>query len=66
MQSDLHALQYPARFAPLKRNDKIIGYADMVLAFWDGKSRGSAYIIKKCREMNVPRKILKPVKLIGG
>ena len=26
----------------------------MVLAFWDGKSRGTAYVIRKCREMSVP------------
>lgn len=29
----------------------------MVLAFWDGKSRGTAYVIRKCREMNVPCKV---------
>lgn len=29
----------------------------MVLAFWDGKSRGTAYVIRKCREMNVPYKV---------
>lgn len=27
------------RVAPLKRNDLIINYADIVFAFWDGKSR---------------------------
>lgn len=44
------------RSAPLRRNLQIIEYADMVLAFWDGKSRGTAYVITKCREMNVPCK----------
>lgn len=29
----------------------------MVHAFWDGKSRGTAYVIRKCREMNVPCKV---------
>ena len=29
----------------------------MVLAFWDGKSRGTAYVIRKCREMSVPCKV---------
>lgn len=28
------------RGAPLKRNLQIIEYADVVIAFWDGKSRG--------------------------
>ena len=34
--------------APLRRNDKIIEAADMVLAFWDGKSRGTKYVIDRC------------------
>ena len=45
------------RAAPLKRNLQIIEYADHVLAFWDGESRGTAYVIRKCREMNVPCKV---------
>lgn len=47
------------RFAPLKRNRQIVEYADLVLAFWDGKSRGTAYVIRKCREMNVPYKVFR-------
>lgn len=39
--------------APLKRNVYIIEYVDLVLAFWDGKSKGTAFVIKKCKEMNV-------------
>ena len=34
--------------APLKRNDTIIDHADMVLAFWDGQSRGTQYVIAEC------------------
>ena len=45
------------RAAPLKRNLQIIEYADLVLAFWDGESRDTAYVIRKCREMNVPCKV---------
>ena len=40
-----------ARFgkrAPLVRNDEIIDYADMVLAFWDGESHGTQYVIGEC------------------
>ena len=40
------------RGAPLKRNLKIIAYADLVLAFWDGKSRGTKYVIEQCKIMN--------------
>ena len=30
------------------RNDRIIEYADMVLAFWDGDSHGTQYVIGEC------------------
>ena len=33
------------RIAPLKRNDLIIDYSDMVIAFWDGKSKGTKDMI---------------------
>lgn len=36
--------------APLRRNLKIIDYADIVLAFWDGKSRGTKFVIEQCRK----------------
>lgn len=34
--------------APLVRNDQIVDYADMVLAFWDGQSSGTRYVIGEC------------------
>ena len=34
--------------APLKRNITIIESADIVLAFWDGKSRGTKFVIENC------------------
>ncbi len=36
------------RQAPLKRNLQIIAYADCVIAFWDGKSKGTKYTIDNC------------------
>lgn len=45
------------RVAPLKRNDLIIEYADLVSAFWDGKSRGTKYVIDNCKHKNKPIKI---------
>ncbi len=39
------------RGAPLKRNIEIIEYADKVIAFWDGKSRGTKFVIDNCRKM---------------
>ena len=43
--------KYPGKIAPLKRNILIIEVADLVLAFWDGKSRGTKFVIDKCHEM---------------
>ena len=41
------------RSAPLKRNITIIEYSDIVLAFWDGKSRGTKFVIDICRKLGV-------------
>lgn len=45
------------RRAPLLRNDIIIRLSDMMYIFWDGKSRGSAYVIKKCIETGKPYRV---------
>lgn len=45
------------RGAPLKRNLEIIAYADVVLAFWDGKSRGTKYVIDNCKKQGVPIRV---------
>ena len=42
------------RGAPLRRNITIIEYADLVLAFWDGRSRGTKYVIDNCKKRNIP------------
>jgi predicted Rossmann fold nucleotide-binding protein DprA/Smf involved in DNA uptake len=38
------------RVAPIKRNDIIVNQADYVLIFWDGISRGTQYVIEKCKK----------------
>ena len=38
--------------APFMRNAQIIEYANLVLVFWDGKSRGTAQAVKMCCENN--------------
>ena len=45
------------RSAPLKRNLEIIKYADIVLAFWDGRSKGTKYVIDNCKKTGVEVKI---------
>ena len=48
--------------APLLRNLEIIDYADMVLAFWDGESRGTYFVIENCKKKQKPIKIFKVKK----
>ena len=43
--------------APLKRNIAIIENADIVLAFWDGKSRGTKFVIDNCCSRNIPVRV---------
>jgi len=50
------------RAAPLLRNQKIVDYADYVIAFWDGQSKGTRYTIQYAHKKNKPIKLvlLKP------
>ena len=34
------------RGAPIVRNKQIVDYADKIIAFWDGKSKGTLSVIK--------------------
>ena len=45
------------RGAPLRRNITIIDYADLVLAFWDGRSRGTQFVIENCKKRNKPLRV---------
>ncbi len=38
------------RAAPIRRNEQIVDYADKVIAFWDGKSRGTLSVIQYARK----------------
>lgn len=42
------------RSAPLKRNITIIENADLVLAFWDGTSRGTKFVVDECKSRGIP------------
>lgn len=37
--------------APLKRNIQIIEYADEVVAFWNGESKGTKHVIDACEKL---------------
>jgi predicted Rossmann fold nucleotide-binding protein DprA/Smf involved in DNA uptake len=36
--------------APIRRNELIVQYSDKVLAFWDGRSKGTKYTIEYARK----------------
>ena len=43
--------------APLKRNVEIIDYADTVIAFWDGTSHGTRFVIEEAKKKGKPVRI---------
>ena len=46
------------RGAPIVRNRQIVDYADEVLAFWDGKSRGTFSVIKYAEKQRKPCRVI--------
>ena len=70
--ADTHGLKFKeflpeyekyGRRAPLVRNDLIIDYADAVIAFWDGTSKGTKYVIDRCKKVNKDIKIYVKIKV---
>ena len=47
------------RQAPLRRNIEIIDYCDLVLAFWDGASPGTGFVIRECKKRGRQIKVFK-------
>ena len=43
--------------APLVRNELIVRLSDMVYVFWDGKSKGTEYVINFCKENKKPCRV---------
>ena len=39
------------RAAPIVRNKQIVDYADAVIAFWDGKSKGTQSVISYAKKI---------------
>ena len=46
------------RAAPIVRNKKIVDYADKVIAFWDGSSKGTLSVIKYAKKTGKPYEII--------
>jgi len=47
--------------APLRRNITIIQRADIVIAFWDGHSRGTKFVIDNCKKAGKSLTVYSPV-----
>lgn len=46
------------KWAALRRNDVIIDEADRIIAFWNGKSTGTKYVIDRAKKLNKPCEII--------
>ena len=46
------------RGAPIVRNKQIVDYADLVLAFWNGKSKGTLSVIRYCEKTGKQCKVI--------
>ena len=46
------------RAAPIVRNKEIVDYADEVIAFWDGVSKGTYSVIEYCKKTETPCKVI--------
>ena len=46
------------RAAPIVRNKQLVDYSDMVIALWDGKSKGTLSVIKYCEQTRKPCSVI--------
>ena len=46
------------RAAPIVRNKKIVEYADRIVAFWDGKSKGTQSVIQYANRIGKPCEVI--------
>lgn len=46
------------RAAPLVRNKKIVDYADEILVFWNGHSKGTKFVIEYARKQGKPCRVI--------
>lgn len=46
------------RAAPIKRNYEIVDYADAVVVFWDGSSKGSLSVINYAKKTQKPCEVV--------
>jgi predicted Rossmann fold nucleotide-binding protein DprA/Smf involved in DNA uptake len=46
------------RGAPIVRNKQIVDYADEIVVFWDGHSRGTMSVIEYARKIGKPLEVI--------
>ena len=46
------------RAAPIERNKKIVDYADKIVAFWDGKSKGTLSVVEYAQKVGKPCEVI--------
>ncbi len=46
------------RAAPIVRNKEIVDYADKIIAFWNGSSKGTLSVIKYAKKIGKPCEII--------
>lgn len=51
--------KYPGKVAPIKRNHTIVENSDMLIAFFDGSSKGTSYTIKLAEKKGIPIRLVK-------
>lgn len=45
-------IKYTSDIAPFIRNQEIVDHSDFIVAFWDGKSKGTVDTINKAKKQN--------------
>ena len=46
------------RAAPIVRNKKIVDYADKIIVFWNGSSKGTLFVIKYAKRIGKPIEVI--------
>ena len=51
--------KYGSKYAPLRRNEKIVEISDIMYAFWYGDSNGTGHAIGLAHEKGIPVHVIK-------
>ena len=51
--------RYGKKYAPLRRNERMVELADEVLVIWDGTSKGTAYTVEYAKKREKPTRLIR-------